>query len=298
MPLLLCLVFEMKFFPIVLALILLACNRSSDKVLVHPSGVHVVDSFYLQELDRFRDLWVYLPPDYGKAEKRYPVLYMHDGQNLFEDSTSFVGEWHVDETLDSLFKGGDPGCIVVGIENDGRYRMNEYMPNVHPKYGGGGGNAYVKSIIESVKPFVDSVYRTKPEHQFTGIGGSSLGGLISFYAATMYDSIFQNALIMSPSFWIDTTYADWTMKGQPFCAFVAGKNEDDGDVKVKVDRLRPIMFALGYKASFSFPEDGEHSEWFWSREFGEAYKQLFNPENQIRRIWHEDYQEAQEDETK
>ena len=287
----------MRYLPIIFAFAIIGCTPSNQAVFTPEPGVHVIDSFYMPQLDRYRTIWVYLPPDYDNAEKRYPVLYMHDGQNLFEDSTSFVGEWHVDETLDSLHSHGDYGCIVVGIENDGKHRMDEYMPNVHPKYGGGEGDFYIRFIIESLKPYVDSVYRTKPEAEFTGIGGSSLGGLISFYGATHYDSVFQNALIMSPSFWIDSTYMKWIGKGWPFCAFVAGKNEDEGDVKTKISQLKPIMFALGHKAWEKFPEDGAHSEWFWSREFGEAYLQLFQPENQIRQISYEDYMKSKEEES-
>ena len=165
----------MKFFPLILIVALFACHRQNTALVQHESGIHVIDSFYMPQLDRYRNVWVYLPPDYNNSEKRFPVLYMHDGQNLFEDSTSFVGEWRVDETLDSLQKAGGQVGIVIGIENDGRYRMDEYMPNVHPKYGGGEGAKYVSFIAETLKPYVDSVYKTKSDAAFTGIGGSSFG---------------------------------------------------------------------------------------------------------------------------
>ena len=225
-----------------------------------------------------RDIWVYLPPDYNTGEKKYPILYMQDGQNLFEDSASFLGEWHIDETLDSLFAEGDYGCIVVGIANGEDRRMAEYMPNIHPEYGGGEGRDYVDFLVNTLKPHIDSTYRTLPVG-YSAIGGSSLGGLISFYAATHYPETFGRGLILSPSFWIDSTYASWTMKGQPSLYFAAGNFEDEGDVKVKINDLKSTMFALGYKAQFVYPEDGEHSEWFWAREFGAGYQWLFEDLN-------------------
>lgn len=138
----------MRYLPVFLVLVLLGCNQSKEVSVEANSGVHIIDSFYMPQLGRYRNIWVYLPPDYGSSQKQYPVLYMHDGQNLFEDSTSFVGEWHLDETLDSLHQTGDYGCIVIGIENDGNHRMDEYMPNVHPKYGGGEGDLYIRFISE------------------------------------------------------------------------------------------------------------------------------------------------------
>lgn len=272
---------EMKFLPILFMLLVLGCDHKELMVSKHQSGVHVIDSFYMPQLDRHRNIWVYLPPDYSNTKKRYPVLYLQDGQNLFEDSASFVGEWHVDEILDSLHAAGDFGCVVIGIENDGRYRMDEYMPNVHPTYGGGEGELYIQFIIERLKPYVDSVYRTKPEARFTGIGGSSLGGLISYYGTMHYPKTFGMAMVLSPSFWIDSTYLDWRAPGKnPDCYIVAGMNEGDGEVKATIDSLANVWSLLQYSDyMIKYPEDGEHSEWFWSREFGPAYQYLFSDLN-------------------
>ena len=223
-----------------------------------------------------RNVWVYLPPDYNASEKTYPVLYMQDGQNLFEDSASFVGEWRVDETLDSLFKLGDYGCIVVGVENGRERRMAEYTVNKHQEFGGGEGNEYVDYIINNLKPYIDSQYRTKPEAVFTGIGGSSLGALISYYAATKHSDVFGKAMLFSPSFWIDSTYIKWSNGSNTDCYFLAGEKEDGGDVLKKCEALRPVWFAAANgEAKFSFAPDGEHKEWFWAREFGPAYLWLF-----------------------
>ena len=256
-------------------LVLLACT-SPKAAGDFKAGVHVISGFYMPQFGYSRNVWVYLPPDYTSGEKNYPVLYMQDGQNLFEDSTSFVGEWQVDETLDSLFKLGDYGCIVVAVEHGGERRLAEYMPHKHPTYGGGEGNLYVDFLMHDLKPYIDSVYRTKREAEFTAIGGSSLGGLISYYAAMHHPDIFGKAMVLSPSFWIDSTYSSWHSKfGTPACYFVAGEYEDDGDVKAKIKLLKEIWFALGDQGFVDvYPTDGEHSEWFWAREFGPAYHWL------------------------
>jgi Putative esterase len=110
------------------------------------------DSFYMKALKRYRKVWIYLPPDYNASTKSYPVLYMHDGQNLFDKKTSFAGEWQVDETLDRMYAQGKAVAIVVGIDNGGGDRINEYSPWVNATYGGGNGDAYVSFIVDELKP--------------------------------------------------------------------------------------------------------------------------------------------------
>jgi len=157
----------------------------------------------IPQLDnRERRIWVYLPPDYNQSNRRYPVLYMHDGQNLFDQATSFAGEWQVDETLERLFKEKGFAIIVVGIDNGGERRIDEYSPWVNSEYGRGGeGDAYVRFIVETLKPYIDSKYRTLPNE--TGIMGSSLGGLISIYAGFKYPEVFKYVGAMSPAFWFN-----------------------------------------------------------------------------------------------
>ncbi|MBL7775051.1 MAG: alpha/beta hydrolase, partial [Saprospiraceae bacterium] len=134
-----------------------------------PNVFELDDDFYMPQLQRRRRVWVYLPPDYATARKRYPVLYMHDGQNLFDNNTSSFGEWQVDEALNRLFNQGDYGCIVVGIDNGGAKRLDEYSPWKNPEYGGGEGKAYLDFIVRTLKPHIDSVYRTLPGCESTGI---------------------------------------------------------------------------------------------------------------------------------
>jgi len=119
-----------------------------------------------------KKVWIYLPPDYQKTKKRYPVVYMHDGQNLFDNKTSYTSEWKVDETLNDLYKQFGKGFIVVGIENGGAERINEYTPWAHKKYGGGKADLYVNFLVDVLKPYIDSHYRTLPSKENTAIVGS------------------------------------------------------------------------------------------------------------------------------
>ena len=149
------------------------------------------------ELQTSRKIWVYLPKGYSESQKRYPVLYMHDAQNLFDSKTSFVGEWNVDEKLDSI----NADIIIIGIEHGNDKRIDELTPFPNEKYGGGKADAYVDFIVKTLKPAVDTKYRTKTNARNTGIMGSSLGGLVSLYAAVKYPETFGKAGVFSPSFW-------------------------------------------------------------------------------------------------
>ncbi|MCG2585577.1 alpha/beta hydrolase [Massilia sp. TS11] len=153
-------------------------------------------------LNRTRQIRVYLPPGYAESTKRYPVLYMHDGQNLFDDATSYSGEWGVDETLNALAREGKLELIVVGIDNGGDKRMTELNGFDDSEAGKKEGEAYVRFIVETVKPLIDQRLRTRPERQYTGIMGSSMGGLISHYAIARYPQVFGKAGVFSPSYWI------------------------------------------------------------------------------------------------
>jgi len=153
-----------------------------------------------------RDLIVYLPPDYdSNPSRRYPVLYMHDGQNLMDRLTTFAGnpEWGVDEAAERLITQGkiEP-LIIVGIYNTDQ-RIPEYTQVPDPQYGGGKADDYGKFLKQELKPMIDSTYRTKPEAQYTGVAGSSLGGLVSMYFATTMSDTFTRIGVISPSVWWD-----------------------------------------------------------------------------------------------
>lgn len=241
----------------------------------------LANDFYMPQLDRTRRVWIYLPPDYASSTKTYPVLYMHDGQNVFDAETSFSGEWEVDESLNQLFDEGDNGIIVVAIDNGGANRLNEYSPWVNPQYGGGQGDEYIDFIVETLKPHIDDNYRTKPGRESTGIMGSSMGGIISMYAIIEHQDVFSKAGIFSPAFWFaDECYAHVSTTGKEEDVrvyFLAGQNESATMVS-NMQAMYNTMLNAGFDASemyFLTHADGQHSEWYWRREFPAAYEWLY-----------------------
>jgi predicted alpha/beta superfamily hydrolase len=236
----------------------------------------------MPELGRTRRIWIYLPPDYNAAvNKRYPVFYLQDGQNLFDIATSFAGEWQVDETLNSLFNSGDAGCIVVGIDNGGGSRINEYAAWRNPTYGGGEGKIYARFLVETLKPYLDAHFRTKTDRLNTAIGGSSMGGLISLYTAMEYQDVFSKAAIFSPSlFFHDSVFIHPQVRGrqQPMrFYFLAGQNESATMVS-DMNRMTTLLRNAGFtteEVKSVVKSDGAHAEWFWAREFSAGYQWLF-----------------------
>ena len=180
-------------------------------------------AFPSKVLGNRRDVLVYLPPGYSRfSRKRYPVLYMHDGQNVFDAATSFAGvEWGVDETAQRLIRRKliEP-LIIVAVANIGEERVHEYAPTPgviepkdHPrKRSRGLAHIYGRFLIEELKPFIDKKYRTKPDAEFTGLGGSSLGGLATLAIGIFYSEVFTRLIVMSPSIWWDD-YAIFRLVG-------------------------------------------------------------------------------------
>ena len=249
--------------------------------------VHILSAdFRISQLGRHRRILVYLPADYARhPQRRYPVLYLHDGQNVFDAATSFSGEWGVDETLDRLRAAGQDatGSIVVAIDNDSQHRSDEYIPwrNAEIKAGGQGG-AYVDFLAQTLKPYVDAHYRTRPDAAHTGVAGSSLGGLISVYAALKYPRVFGEMGAFSPAFWVCNDSLRAYAKMHPAARsarfyFVCGPKESETMLPLMA-QWRDELRTEGVPAaniSFHAPADGEHKEWFWQREFPAAYQFLF-----------------------
>lgn len=159
-------------------------------------------------LSESRDLVVYLPPGYDdEPRRRYPVLYLHDGQNLFDGATAFVPgqDWRVDETAEECIRASQvEPLIVVGIYNTGRHRIDEYTPTRDRREGAGGDAAlYGRMLTEELKPFIDARYRTLPDPANTGLGGSSLGGLATLYLGLQHPDVFGKLAVLSPSVWWD-----------------------------------------------------------------------------------------------
>ncbi|WP_179008454.1 alpha/beta hydrolase [Winogradskyella forsetii] len=250
-----------------------------NKVTAQGTASEQVTKFIMAapQLDSLKTIWVFLPTDYKNSKKDYPVIYMHDAQNLFDSETSYVGEWEVDEYMDSL---SDNESIIIGIEHGNEKRIDELTPYTHEKYGGGKGDAYLTFIKNTLKPHIDVTYRTKSEAANTTIFGSSLGGLISFYAAIKHPEIFGKAGVFSPAFWINPEIFELVKSTEiPETSkfyFLAGT--DEGETMIpKLEEMIKLLQSKGVKESqfeMHSIEGGKHNEKFWAEHFGEAYDYL------------------------
>lgn len=257
-------------------------NLSTKKSSATNNVFILSNEFNIPQLDRKRRIWVYLPPDYENSNESYPVLYMHDGQNVFDTLTSFAGEWEVDETLNKLYKEKDFKLIVIAIDNGGENRMNEYSPWINTKHGGGEGKTYIDFLIKTLKPFVDENYRTKTDKENTVIMGSSMGGLISHYAGLKYPEVFGKIGVFSPSFWFSKQSFELASQNSQVnnlkMYFLIGKKEGANMVS-DMEKMIGIMKTNGFNknniAKKIVPEAG-HNEKFWRNEFEEAILWLFN----------------------
>jgi predicted alpha/beta superfamily hydrolase len=237
--------------------------------------------FVIPGLNRQRTVRIYLPPGYENAQRRYPVLYMHDGQNLFDDATAYAGEWGVDESLNALASSHGLKLIVVGIDNGGAERIHELNAWDNPEYGKGEGAAYAAFIVEVLKPWVDQHYRTQPDRRHTAIMGSSMGGLICSYAISRYPQVFGAAGIFSPAYWLaPQVFADTESRPPPpgeRIYFYAGGSESEAmlpDMQRMVALLRRMGLAVRDLEVRVNPV-GRHNEAAWRAEFPRAVEWLF-----------------------
>jgi len=224
------------------------------------------------QLKTTKKIWIYLPEDYSATAKKYSVIYMHDAQNLFDSKTAYSGEWNVDEKLDSL----KVPVIVVGIEHGNDKRIDELTPFKNEKYGGGNADNYLDFIVKTLKPYIDKNYRTKPKAKNTIIMGSSLGGLVSYYATLKYPETFGKAGVFSPSFWFSNDIYTLTEKAPKIKTkiyFLCGDKESDDMVKdmTKMERLLDTKrcYCLHLTKS-KIVKGGEHNEKLWRDGFVKA----------------------------
>jgi predicted alpha/beta superfamily hydrolase len=245
-------------------------------------NVHVLPTpFVIPGLNRERTVRLYLPPGYEQSKRRYPVLYMHDGQNLFDDATSNSGEWGIDETLNELARSRGLELIVVGIDHGGSERIHELNPFDNPEFGKGEGEEYTAFIVKVLKPWVDQHYRTRPERRYTAIMGSSMGGLISGYAISHYPQVFGKAGIFSPAYWLaPPVFADTEAHPPPRGArmyFYAGGSESLSMVP-DMKRMVALLRGAGIPAAnlvMKVNPVGRHHESAWRAEFPRAILWLY-----------------------
>lgn len=221
-----------------------------------------------------RDILIYLPPSYASGERRYPVLYMQDGQNLFDSATAFQGhDWRVDETMERM-AGDGYETIIVGIDHGGERRLVEYNP--FPGRASGKGVEYISFLCEQLKPFIDSQFRTLPEHDATGVIGSSMGGLISLYAFFSRPEVFGLCGAMSPSLFVNHRAILNYVRQAPFNL---GKIYiDNGTREPSARPLYETLCAKGYRLRtdlrYVAERGAKHTESAWARRFPGAIRFL------------------------
>lgn len=263
--------------------LLLICFVCSGLCFSQSTASSNVSTFEIEapQLDTLKRIWVYLPESYHSSEKRYPVLYMHDAQNLFDAAASFAGEWRVDEILDSL-KTAE--VIVIGLEHGNSKRIDELTPFPHEKYGGGKADAYLAFLKNTLKPHVDASYRTLPNAKSTTIMGSSLGGLVSFYALLKYPETFGQAGIFSPSFWFSDKIfrmAEGVNLSDHHRFYFLGGTAEGEEMVPHLNRMKSILLARGVpeeNIELKVVQGGQHNEAFWSAHFLEAFEWLISNE--------------------
>lgn len=242
--------------------------------------------------DRFVRVWV--PPCYDDAQnatRQYPVLYLNDGQNLFEPATSFNGvEWQVDETADRLIREQlIPPLIIVGIDNASKDRVREYMPHrsFQPMMLRVQGTRYPSFLIKEVMPFVERHYRVASGPRNTGLGGSSLGALIALYTVAVSPGIFGRLLLESPSLWAASRQIirqSRTVRRWPERVFLAtgsaeaGREDRDRSMVNDVQELAAILHRSGLEGRrlrLIVDQGASHHESAWARRFPDALSFLF-----------------------
>ena len=285
------------------------------------SQLHRLTQFHSEFLEHNRDVLVWLPPGYLAVQdegserrfdtevrdegsmrtpvpnprvepaprtydpnRRYPVLYMHDGQNLFEPETAFLrGEhWRVGETASELIAAGtiEP-LIIVGIYNTGEARLEEYTPTDDAKLGGGHADDYGRMIIEELKPLIDSAYRTQPD--CAGLAGSSLGGLVSLHLGFTHPAVFSRIAALSPSVWWDRKAILKTIResrSKPKLKLWVDMGTAEGrrgldDARLLKAALIGLGFADGVDLHYAEYEGATHSEQAWSQRVGPMLEWLF-----------------------
>ena len=250
------------------------------------------EQFRSRFLRNQRDLIVYVPPGYDEQpQRRFPVLYLHDGQNLFDRATAFGGQdWNVHGAADYLIQAGSlEPILIVGIYNTGKSRIQEYTPSKAPKIGGGRADRYGKFLLLEVMPFIQNEYRAQTSPQVTGIGGSSLGGLVSLYFGLKYPQTFGKIAALSPSVWWNQRIilrfaAAATPQPRPRIWLDIGTREGPKIVP-DVELFRDVLVKRGWRENqdlhYERVEGGEHNEAAWSQRVG-PFLQFLYPATDIR----------------
>lgn len=244
-----------------------------------PSRLRLPPPLAMPGLARSRQLRIYLPPSYASSpDRRYPVLYAHDGQNLFDAATSYAGEWQLDETLDRLAAQQGLELIAVGIDNGAEKRMNELNPWDHERFGKGDGFSYLRFVMDVVKPFVDREFRTRPEAASTAMIGSSMGGLITHAALHRYRDRLGLGAVFSPSFWIAPAAYELALS-EPLLAsqrvFLYGGGREGESMLPQLRRMADVQMVQARQVRVVEAPAAEHNEAAWVAQVPGALQFLF-----------------------
>lgn len=250
--------------------------------------VRRLEAFRSDVLDNSRDVHVYLPPGYDLDEgRRYPVLYLHDGQNVFDGATAYVQgeEWRVDETAQGLIQAGEMRpVIIVAIDHAGADRAHEFAPTRdHAREAGGHADAYGRFLFDELKPYLDARFRTRPEPQATSIGGSSLGGLVTLHLGLTRAEEIGGLLVMSPSLWWDRRIVLDRYSGLParlpWRIWLDCGTGEGRDTLRNVRALRTILLQKGWVGGTDLryveARQATHCEAAWAARMPDALRFLF-----------------------
>lgn len=245
--------------------------------------IEVIEEDYeIPQLGVRRKISALLPADYYESDKTYPVLYLQDGQNLFNPYAPY-GDWAIDKSLEILAAEGLSDLVVVAIDHGEEQRVYEYSPYDNPRFGEGKGKRYVAFLTDTLVPYINRKFRVSTRRHDTGIGGSSMGGLISLYAGLTAPATFGKLMVFSPSLWVSSQIfqdaAQCTlMEGDALYLYAGGMESKQHLPNIKrLDAILAPKFNNGTLARYtcSIYERGQHGEYYWAAEFPKAIRWLY-----------------------
>jgi predicted alpha/beta superfamily hydrolase len=244
--------------------------------------VHLIsEEFEIPQLNKTRKVWALLPYDYDNSSEHYPVMYLQDAQSLFNENAPY-GNWEIDKKLAVMAEYNIGKIIVIAVEHAEKERVLEYNVG-NTVLGMGQGKKYIRFLADTLKPFVDENFRTKPEREFTGIGGSSMGGLVSMFSGLLYPEVYSKLMIFSPSLWViqklNFNFLELNDPEQTKIYLYAGGDESTtmiDHVKSFKEKIQTHeVYSQKTKVQLSINEEGKHNEKYWSDEFPKAVEWLF-----------------------
>ncbi len=241
----------------------------------------ISEEFEIPQLNKTRKIWALLPHDYDTSEESYPVLYLQDAQNLFNENADF-GNWEIDKKLAVMSDYGIGKIIIIAVEHAESERLQEYNVG-RTLLGTGSGKQYIRFLTDTLKPFVDKTFRTKSNRESTGIGGSSMGGLVSIFSGLIYPEVFGKLMVFSPSLWvipkIKLGFLDFFEPLETRLYLYAGGDESETMIthvtKLQKRLLKRESLQGKMKIRLNINMDGKHNEVYWSDEFPKAIEWLF-----------------------